>query len=81
MFAAAEHQNCNDAFLSINEEHKQKLKSKINSIEQEEAYYRDRELLFHWDKDSTRSFIQAVGRIRMKQTMDYFKVNTWYTGN
>ena len=79
MFTAVEHENYDEEFHSINEEHKSKLKLKLASIEQEEVYYRDREMHFHLDSNSTRSFIQGLGRIRIKQTMDYFKVSIRYS--
>ena len=74
MFTDVEHENYDEEFRSINENHKKNLKRKLDSIEQQEAYYKARELQFHLDMNSTRSFIQGLGRIRMKQTMDYFKV-------
>ena len=74
MQAEAERQNCEAPFRDLKEKHISELRAKLQSLEQQEKYYSMRELQFHLDTDSVLMYIQGLGRLRLKRTMDQFQV-------
>ncbi|KAI6650312.1 Cell surface protein [Oopsacas minuta] len=73
MYTEAEHRNFEKPFHDLKEKQIQEVKAKIDSIKQEEAYYHSRELHFHIDKPSINIYIRSIGRLRLKQALDYYQ--------
>ena len=75
MHAEAERQNCETLFRDLKDKHVSEIKSRLVGIEKEEKYYNKTEIRFHLDTDIVLMFIQGLGRIRLKSTLDRFQVS------
>ena len=77
MRTAAEQSNIAHELRAVNDKLMENLEEKLTSLNQDEMYYKEREVQFHLDVTGVMKMIKGLGSIRLKQTLDSFKVSEY----